>query len=154
MKRLSIITIASFLIDLISKIFVSNNFNPYIPNKVIDNFFYITYVKNEGAAWSILSGNRFFLIAVSIIALIFILSCILKEKTFGKLEGFSYGILLGGIVGNLFDRIVYGYVIDFLDFNIFGYNYPVFNIADCFIVIGVLIMIILSFRGDKNENRS
>lgn len=154
MKRLSIITIASFLIDLISKIFVSNNFNPYIRNKVIDNFFYITYVKNEGAAWSILSGNRFFLIAISIVALIFISNCVFREQNITKLEGFSYGILLGGIVGNLFDRIVYGYVIDFLDFNIFGYNYPVFNIADCFIVIGVLIMIILSFRGDKNENRS
>lgn len=154
MKRLFIITIASFLIDLISKIFISNTLIPYMRNCVIDNFFYITYVKNEGAAWSILTGNRILLIVISIIALTFILSCILRERNITKLEELSYGILLGGIIGNLFDRIAYGYVIDFLDFNIFGYNYPVFNIADCFIVIGVLIMIILSFRGDKNENRS
>lgn len=154
MRQLFTITITSFFIDLISKIYVCNNLIPYIRNKVIDNFFYITYVKNEGAAWSILHGNRLLLIVISIVALIFILSCILKEKPKGKLESFSYGILLGGIIGNLFDRIAYGYVIDFLDFDIFGYNYPVFNIADCFIIIGVLLIFILSFRGVKNENRS
>lgn len=154
MKRLFSVTILGFLIDQITKVFISSNFMPYIKNKIIDNFFYITYAKNDGAAWSILRGNRFLLIMISIIAFIFILVCVLKEKNITKVESLSYGMLLGGILGNLFDRIVHGYVIDFLDFNIFGYNYPVFNIADILIVIGVLIMVILSFRGEKNENRS
>ena len=65
-------------------------------------------------------------------------------------------MLLAGIIGNLIDRIIYGYVIDFLDFTIFNYNYPIFNIADTFIVIGILILIILSFKENKGvcyENR-
>ena len=154
MKKIIAISIVSFFIDRITKICVTANLVPYIKNKVIDNFFYITYLKNKGAAWSILEGNRFLLIIISVIAFCFILGCILKEKNIDKIESLSYGILIGGILGNLFDRIFYGYVIDFLDFNIFGYNYPVFNIADVLIVVGVLIMIVLSFRRDKNENRS
>lgn len=61
-----------------------------------------------------------------------------------------YGILLGGIIGNLIDRIIYGYVIDYLNFNIFGYNFPVFNFADICIVISIFIIIIEILKGDKN----
>ena len=70
-----------------------------------------------------------------------------------KYENKGYSFILGGAVGNLIDRIMYGYVIDFLDFKIFGYDYPIFNLADTFIVVGVFILIVSSFRevGDKNE---
>ena len=63
-------------------------------------------------------------------------------------------MLIGGILGNLFDRIIYGYVIDYLDFYILGYNYPVFNIADMCIVISVFLIIIDTIRGGFNENKS
>jgi len=151
MKKTFSISIIGFLIDRISKVIVSNNCLLYEKNKIIDNFFYITYVKNEGAAWSILEGNRTFLILISIFAIIFILKCIFKEENINKFESISYGVLLGGIIGNLFDRVFYGYVIDFFDFKFFSYSYPVFNIADILIVVGVLIMVITLIRGDKNE---
>lgn len=151
MKKTFSISIIGFLIDRISKVIVSNNCLLYEKNKIIDNFFYITYVKNDGAAWSILEGNRTFLILISIFAIIFILKCIFKEENINKFESISYGVLLGGIIGNLFDRVFYGYVIDFFDFKFFSYSYPVFNIADILIVVGVLIMVITLIRGDKNE---
>ena len=70
------------------------------------------------------------------------------------IDAITYGLLLGGICGNFFDRIVYGYVVDFLDFKIFSYDFPVFNIADVLIVVSVVIMTVLYVRGDKDENNS
>ena len=153
-KRLFIITIITFLIDRISKILVLNKLTLYKESVIIKNFLNIRYVKNDGAAWSILSGNRIVLIIVSLIVLVLMIMSIKKAKEIKRLDAISYGILFGGIFGNLFDRIVYGYVIDFIDVYIFNYDFPVFNIADSFIVIGVIILLIMSFRGDKNENKS
>ena len=153
-KRLFIITIITFLIDRISKILVMNKLTLYKESVIIKNFLNIRYVKNDGAAWSILSGNRIVLIIVSLIVLVLMIMSIKKAKEIKRLDAISYGILFGGIFGNLFDRIVYGYVIDFIDVYIFNYDFPVFNIADSFIVIGVIILLIMSFRGDKNENKS
>ena len=116
--------------------------------KVIHNFFYITYTQNKGAAWSILEDHRILLLIISVLALYLINKYMNKEKL-SNLETFSYGMIIGGIVGNLFDRIFFGYVIDFLDFKLFGYNYPIFNIADTFIVIGVILMVIISVRKEK-----
>ena len=61
----------------------------------------------------------------------------------------SYGFIMGGAIGNLVDRIFYGYVIDFFDFNLFGYQAPIFNVADIFIVVGVFLLIIFGRNGDK-----
>ena len=76
-----------------------------------------------------------------------------KEKL-STLENISYGMIIGGILGNLFDRVFFGYVIDFIDFRIFGYNYPIFNLADSFIVIGVIIMAIITIRKEYHERSS
>ena len=80
--------------------------------------------------------------------MIFIFFEIKKIKKLDKFDIIGYSLLTGGIIGNLIDRIIYGYVIDYLDFYIFNYNYPVFNFADISIVIGVIIVIIFR-REDK-----
>lgn len=148
-KKIYLISIVFFLIDLISKIIILSIENK-LPIKVIENFFYIEKVTNSGAAFSILSGYTFIFILIAIIMLIYINKTMLKEvKT--KLEILSFSMLIGGIIGNLFDRIIYGKVIDFLSFEIFNYNFPVFNLADTFICTSAFLLIILTFHGGKNE---
>lgn len=150
MKKIYVVSLIFFLIDLVSKILITS-FEKSLPLTVINNFFYLDKVTNEGAAFSMFTGYTIALIIITIFVLIYIHKYIIKDiKT--KLGYFSLSILIGGILGNLFDRIVYGKVIDFLSFNIFGYNFPIFNIADTFICIGVFLLIIEYIRSDKNEN--
>ena len=94
-----------------------------------------------------------FLIIVGILGILVINNILIKE-TLNKFKIVSYSFLIGGILGNLFDRIYNGYVIDFLDFRLFGYNFPIFNFADIFIVIGAFLLIIDLIRSDFFENRS
>ncbi len=133
------------LLDRASKILITNigSFN------VINNFFNITLTHNTGAAWSLLNGYRLFLIVIAIIEIFLIYNIFIKGKKLNKLDNVVFGMLLGGIVGNLLDRIIYGYVIDFLDFNIFGYDFPIFNLADIMIVISIGILLYLVARGEK-----
>ena len=121
--------------------------------KVIKNFFYLTLAHNNGAAFSILKDRQILLIIMTVIALFFIYKYMNKEDM-NKLEGFAFSMITGGILGNLFDRVVYNYVIDFLDFKIFGYDYPIFNFADTFIVIGVILLVINYFKELRNERSS
>ena len=152
MRKIGLISIICILIDQVTKLIITSNFKLNASISLIDNFFNLTYVRNEGAAWSIFSGNRLFLILIGILSIILIYHFLIKNKSLKKLEIFIYGLLLGGIVGNLIDRIVFGYVIDFLDFLILGYNFPIFNLADTFIVISVFLLIIDIVRGETNEN--
>lgn len=140
------LTILFFVIDLVSKLVVSNYLILYKNYVLIGGFFNLTYVKNTGAAWSILSGRINLLIIISLIVIILGFVYAYKNKPKNKYVKIAYAMILGGSIGNLFDRIVYGYVIDFLDLNLFGYNYPIFNLADSFIVIGVIIYVISTWR--------
>lgn len=151
MKKIIPLTLLIVLIDQIIKILVVTNLSLYNSIKVINNFFSITYVKNDGAAWSLFSGNRIFLILVTIVALIFIIKFLIPKKNINKINIISYGLLLGGIIGNFIDRIIFGYVIDYLDFTIFNYNFPVFNFSDSCIVISVFIIIYYEIKGVKHE---
>ena len=94
-------------------------------------------------------GSKNKKLIISICALVFVFKYISKSNL-NNFEYYLYGILSGGICGNLFDRIVYGSVIDYLDFNIFGYGFPIFNFADVLIVIS-MFLIILTMKDDKNE---
>ena len=142
MKRLTIYSLVFLMIDLLIKIIVINFMELYDTIKIIPGFFNITYVRNTGAAFSILEDSRIFFIVITFIALIVIYLFLLKDKVLNKYQTFLYSMLIGGIVGNLVDRIIYGYVIDYLSFNIFGYSFPVFNIADSFIVISVILLVL------------
>ena len=141
-----ILTIVFFVLDIVSKLVVSNLMNVYDSIIIIKDFFYITYVRNTGAAWSIFEGETLGLVIVSLIIISFIIYYMCKNKPKSKLEKIGYSMILSGSFGNLFDRIIYGYVVDFLDFYIFGYDYPIFNLADCFIFVGVMLLIIYTWR--------
>ena len=76
-----------------------------------------------------------------------------QTKVKENINKIALSLVIGGSIGNLIDRIVRGAVVDFLDFKIFGYNYPIFNLADTFIVLGVFLLLISMFRKDKNNDR-
>lgn len=152
MKKLLLISVVSILLDQIIKLLITSNINLNTSIEVINNFFYITNVNNYGAAWSILNGNRWFLIIIGIATLIFLYIIFLKNKKLNKSEIITYGLLIGGIIGNLIDRIIYGYVIDYLDFYVLNYDYPVFNFADICIVISIISLIYLNLKGGVYDN--
>ena len=153
MKRLFIISIIVLLIDLISKRLVLNLLIENQSFEIIENFFSLTYVKNTGVAFSMIEGY-FPLIVIVTVIILFMLFKYIKDGINNSVELVSYGFIIGGAVGNLVDRIIMGYVVDFFDFNIFGYQAPIFNVADIFIVVGVLMLIIFGRNGDKYEVNS
>lgn len=152
MKKKNIfLAIIFLLIDIISKLLTDKYVMLDKSYKIINNFFYITKVYNEGASWSIMWGMRLILIIISIV----ILACIIVyQKRFKDniRNNIAFSLLYAGIIGNLLDRVINGYVIDFLDFKIFNYDYPVFNFADIFIVIGIFLLCIsIIKKEDENE---
>lgn len=153
MQKIIKITSGLLLIDILIKLLVKNNMLVNESIKIINNFFYITYVKNTGAAWSILSGKQTFLIIFSIIVIALLVFYLVKKKSYLNLEVIGYSLLLSGALGNLIDRILYGYVIDYFSLYIFSYSFPIFNFADSCIVIGIVLLFISSWR-DSNVIRS
>ena len=136
------VTCLVLLIDQIIKIIVNNCMTLFDKIKIIPNFFSIYYVKNTGAAFSILEDNTTLLIFITVIFILIIHKFIKTEKNFTKLSSISLGMVLGGMFGNLIDRIIHQGVIDYLSFNIFGYGFPIFNFADIGITVGVSLMVL------------
>ncbi|MCP5056820.1 MAG: signal peptidase II [bacterium] len=139
---------ASLPLDIVSKHWVVTTlaYGDRIP--VVEEFFYLTHVRNPGAAFSMFATapepfrRWFFLIATSI-ALVLIVSFFRQLAPRDRLSGSALGLILGGALGNLLDRIRFGEVIDFLHFRLgTGYSWPDFNIADSAIVIGVGLLIL------------
>ena len=154
MKK-KIIFLTSFLvfIDQLIKYFVSHNMSLFDKINVIPNFFDINYIRNDGGAFSILSGGRYFFIIITVIALIFFIRVISMDKKISKFDVITYSFVLSGTIGNLIDRIIYGNVIDYIHFTIFNKSMAVFNFADMCIVIGMIFFIyILIIKGDYDEN--
>lgn len=142
MKKIILVlsTILVF-IDQIIKYFVTNNLDLLSSIKVIPNFFSITYVRNTGAAFSILSGNRWFLVAIGVIVLFAIIIFVILDKKITKYDTISYSLIIAGSLGNLIDRVCYGSVVDYISFSLFKYNAPIFNFADMCIVIGAFMLL-------------
>lgn len=153
MKKISIVSLLVIVFDQVIKYLINNCLDLFYHINIINNFFYITNVHNTGAAWNILDGNRFFLIFIALIAILSIYLLFIKNKELNKLDIISYGLLIGGIIGNLIDRIIYGYVIDYLEFIIFKYHYPIFNLADICIVISVILIVINSIIESRCKNK-
>lgn len=142
------------LLDQFSKQIITSYLDLYEKVEIIPSFFNLTYVQNYGAGFSILEGQRFLFILITVVAIIIFSYMLYKGKNNHFIYKTSLLLILGGTLGNFFDRIVHTYVIDFLDFVIFGYDFPVFNIADSFLTVGVILLLIytLFIEGKNGKN--
>ena len=136
-----ILSLIFLIVDQISKILVVK-FLDLNSVTLIKNFFYLTYTNNTGAAFSILTDKRIFLVLVGIIIIILLIYYLKKHQIKNTINKIAFALVIGGSIGNLIDRIIRGSVVDFIDIKIFSYNFPIFNLADTFITIGVLLLLI------------
>ena len=152
MKKVCLYSIFCFLIDFFVKLVIKTNLNLYESIVVIPNFFSLTFVYNEGAAFSILEGKKVFLVLLGLI-LITILFLYLRKEKLTNYKITYYSLLIGGILGNMYDRIFHPGVIDFFDFKLFNYDAPIFNLADTFIVIATILIILEGVIKYGNSSR-
>lgn len=133
------------LSDQVTKQLILNEFNLGESRTIIGGFFDLTYIRNSGAAWGMFKDHGVMLIGVSFAMLLFM--CIFYRSLVAdaREHRFAFGLLLGGIVGNLMDRIRLSAVTDFLDFYIGSHHWPAFNIADSSICIGVAVYLLSTF---------
>ena len=148
--------IAILALDRLTKAVIDRTMPLHHSISVVDGLFSLTYVRNTGAAFGIFAGSHQafrlpFLVIVSIIAIgvIVVMLRRLHEKETGLITALAF--ILGGAIGNLIDRILYGEVVDFLDFYWSNYHWPAFNLADSFITIGVAITLFFLMRA-KGED--
>ena len=143
-----LLAVVVFVIDIASKFWIVKNFFLFESVNLLP-FFSITYVRNIGAAFSIFEGQRWILAAISFIVSTVIVYMLYRNKNKQKLENFSLALILGGALGNLFDRLYHGFVVDFLDVNFGDWHYPTFNIADCAICLGIGVFILSNYVKPK-----
>lgn len=145
-KNISLIALI-FLLDRISKSMIEKKLELHQSYEIIKDFFSLTYVRNTGAGFSILQGQMWFFYLVSILVLIFLIYLLTKEKRL--LYQLIYSFIIAGTLGNFYDRLNYRYVIDFFNFKIFNYNFPIFNIADIAITIGGFLILLDFLKKEK-----
>ena len=155
-RTLSIIALVILVLDQATKLYVDANFRLYETVPVISDFFHLTYVRNKGAAFGILSDSAVripFFITVSIVAMLGILWYIKRIRDDQKLAIFSLSLVFSGALGNLIDRIRLGEVIDFLDIFWQRHHWPAFNVADSAITVGVALLFIEMWREERNKSK-
>ncbi|MDD4732663.1 MAG: signal peptidase II [Desulfovibrio sp.] len=133
--------------DLITKALVQRTFTLWESREIIPGFFNLTLVHNMGAAFGFLNSSEIdwqtpFFVVATLFAMGFILWLVKEEQGQSSLGLMGLGLILGGALGNLVDRLSHRYVIDFLDFHIAGWHWPAFNVADCGITIGAALVIL------------
>lgn len=146
------IAAAVFLVDFITKFYIENNF--YLGESLpITPFFNLVLAHNTGAAFSFLAGHsgwQMYLFSIIAAVAVFICARLIIRHSSATLFCLSLAFIMGGALGNLFDRIIYGYVIDFLDFYYEHWHWPAFNVADMAIVCGAALLIIDSFFNQEH----
>ena len=147
--------IAVFMItfDQVTKWLVVKNMELGERITIIEDFLYLTSHRNRGAAWGILEGQMWFFYIITVIVIIGIIIYMQKSKGEGVLFKLALSLMLGGAIGNFIDRVLHQEVVDFIHTYPFGYNFPIFNIADSSLVIGVGLLIIHMFQEEKKEKR-
>ena len=135
-----LIIILGVALDIVTKFVVTSNMNLYDSINVVTNFFSITYILNDGAAWSIMKGEMTFFYIITLIALGIMIYFLKTSKS--KIQNVSFSLMIAGTLGNFIDRIRLEKVVDFLNFIVFNYDFPVFNVADMCLTIGAFLLII------------
>ena len=140
-------------LDLYTKHLVQQAFE-YGHRQTVTSFFELVRFHNEGAAFSFLADaggwQKWFFTAISVVAIVVITYLIIKNLH-NKLFCFGLALVLGGAIGNLYDRVTLGYVVDFLYFHVNDFYWPAFNVADSAICVGVALLLWDSFKQDKKD---
>ena len=149
-----VIAIAVFILDLVTKKLIETQMEIGDKIQVLGNFFIITSHRNRGAAFGILQEQTLFFIIVTSLVVIGIVGYIYMNRNSGKIRLLcALGLVLGGAFGNFLDRATKGEVVDFLQFNFGSWTFPIFNVADMGIVIGVGLILLDTILDIKNEDK-
>ncbi|SNR71928.1 signal peptidase II [Desulfurobacterium atlanticum] len=151
-----LVAVFVFVLDRMTKLLALK----YLKGNVIEvvpGFFRLIYAENKGAAFSLFSsfsgiGRFVFLILVPLIVIAGIIYVLIYRKELSFIERISFSLILGGAAGNLYDRVVYGKVIDFLDFYIGKYHWPAFNVADIAVFLGTVALFLYYFLKSSRED--
>ena len=142
------IVVSLVSLDQYTKSIILNYFELYQSKPIIDGFFNLTYVQNFGAGFSIMQNARTTFLIITPICLVGFTYLFIKSND--KLSKTALLLMISGTIGNFIDRIVRVYVVDFLDFIIFGWDFPIFNVADIFLTVGVCLYIIALIKEEKD----
>jgi signal peptidase II len=148
MRFILFLSLPLYALDQLTKQMVLRFISPDEPRVLVTDFFSLVNVTNTGAAFGSFRGNNTFFIAISSVALLVVLSLLLRTRAADRWRDLSLALLLAGILGNLTDRLLYGHVIDFLLFDLhvaYAHPFPAFNVADSCISIAVVLFVIHSF---------
>lgn len=144
-----VIALAVIALDQWTKWLIIENMELGESITVIDSFFYITSHRNTGAAWGILEGQMWFFYVITTLVILALVYYLKKSVNEGVLFKFSLALMLGGAIGNFIDRVFRQEVVDFIHTYPFGYNFPIFNIADSSLVIGVALLMIYMLKEER-----
>ncbi|MEI5906101.1 signal peptidase II [Bacillus spongiae] len=149
-----VIALFVVLLDQFTKWLIVQRVNLGEQIKVIEDVLYITSHRNKGAAWGILEGQMWFFYIVTVIVVAGIVYFLQKEAKGKRLYSISLAFILGGAIGNFIDRVFRGSVVDFINTYIFTYDFPIFNIADAALTIGVVLLIIVMFKEERESKEN
>ena len=151
----SLLVFSIFLLDRLSKIYVIYIDKKFLGSELLSSkFLNIRLIWNEGIAFGLLSFNEtIFYNALTFLILIIILIIFFMLSKSNGIKKFSLMMILGGAIGNIYDRIFYKAVPDFLDFHIGNFHWFIFNVADIFITVGVIFMIIIEITGNNEKQK-
>lgn len=154
--RVLLISIMVVIFDQITKLSIRYLFEPGISHNIIGDFVRLTYIENPGMAFGIQVGGQMFFTIFATIASIVIFIYIVRARNEKFLSRFALSLILGGAIGNLIDRFLFGAVTDFIDIGVASTRWPIFNVADSAVSIGMIILVsmVLFEKSQKKEEKN
>lgn len=146
----TIICLILLAIDQFTKMLVKTYMTIGQSVTLIKDFFNLTYVLNDGAGFSLLRGQQSLFLIITPIAIAIFIYLLLKEKNKNLFNVAAYLMIISGTLGNYLDRLSSGLVVDFLDFYILGYDFPIFNFADILLTVGVFVLMLTVLTEKEN----